>query len=38
MLTEEHPTLKKGTIIEVLQKGYEQHGKVLRTAKVKIAK
>ncbi len=29
---------KKGTILEVMQKGYEMNGKVIRTSKVKVAR
>lgn len=38
MLTEELPDAEKNTVIEVLQKGYLLKERVLRTAKVKVAK
>lgn len=38
LMTEERKGAEEGTIIEVLQRGYELHGRVLRTAKVKVAK
>ncbi|RME32199.1 nucleotide exchange factor GrpE [Candidatus Woesearchaeota archaeon] len=38
MLTEEQQGVEKNTIIEVLQKGYRLKERVLRTAKVKVAK
>ncbi len=34
----EHKDLPEHTIVEVLQKGYLIHGRVLRTAKVKVSK
>jgi molecular chaperone GrpE len=37
-LIQEHKDLPEHTIIEVLQKGYLIHGRVLRTAKVKVSK
>jgi molecular chaperone GrpE len=33
--TDEHP---EGTVVEELQRGYTWHGKVLRPARVRIAK
>ena len=38
LLTEAKEGATKGTILEVLQKGYELNGRVLRPAKVKVAK
>ncbi len=38
MLTEQRDGVEKGRVIEVLQKGYALNGRVLRTAKVKVAK
>jgi molecular chaperone GrpE len=38
ILTEAKEGITKNTILEVLQKGYEVEGRVLRTAKVKVAK
>ena len=38
LLSEEAEGKAKRTILEVLQKGYELNGRVLRTAKVKVAK
>jgi len=38
LLTEVRDASQKNTILEVLQKGYSLNGRVLRTAKVKVAK
>lgn len=38
LLTEERKGVEKNTIIEILQKGYEINGKIIRAAKVKVAK
>jgi molecular chaperone GrpE len=38
LMAEEKEGIEKDTIIEVLQKGYLQNGKVIRPAKVKVAK
>jgi molecular chaperone GrpE len=38
LLAEERKDVSKNTIIEVLQKGYELNGKMIRPAKVKVAK
>lgn len=38
MISEQVVGKKSGEIIEILQKGYEMNGKVLRTAKVKVTK
>lgn len=38
MLAETKKNAEKNTVLEVLQKGYALKGKVLRTAKVKVAK